>query len=30
MDENQLAEYYPASYDIKENAEFIDQIKEDI
>ena len=27
MDEQQLAEMFPASYDIKENAEFVDEIQ---
>ena len=30
MDENQLKEMYPESYDINENQEFIHDIKEDI
>ena len=30
MDEEQLKEYFPESYDIKENAEFINDIKEEL
>jgi len=30
MDENQLKELYPDSYDIKENQEFIHDISEEI